>query len=123
MVTLVRRAAQLDILGDAGTLSLAAQLGKVWNLYATTFSGMSVISWVFGIDMLATSAFNILLIVQLAAAVVLLACRAPVDAGAALARVPHRRDGASSSSPSPRRGRSADPTISSCCGPCPRCIS
>ena len=45
-VTLVRRAAQLDILGDAGALTFAQQAVKVWNLYAATFSGMSVIQWV-----------------------------------------------------------------------------
>jgi hypothetical protein len=73
MVTLVRRAAQLDILGDAGALTFAQQAAKVWNLYAATFSGMSVIQWVFGADMPVTSAFNVLLIVQLVAAVLLLA--------------------------------------------------
>jgi len=73
MVTLVRRAAQLDILGDAGTLTAAQQAAKVWNLYAATFSGMSVIQWVFGAEMPVTSAFNVLLILQLAAAAVLLA--------------------------------------------------
>ena len=77
MVTLVRRAAQLDILGDAGALSLGQQLRKVWDLYAATFSGMSVIQWVFGAEMPATSAFNILLIVQLIAAVTLLAVSRP----------------------------------------------
>ena len=77
MVTLVRRAAQLDILGDAGMLSLGQQLIKVWNLYAATFSGMSVIQWVFGAEMPVTSAFNILLIVQLIAAVALLAVWRP----------------------------------------------
>ncbi|MFO1313741.1 MAG: glycosyltransferase family 39 protein [Burkholderiales bacterium] len=76
-VTLVRRAAQLDILGDAGTLTFTEQIVKVWNLYAATFSGMSVIQWVFGADMPSTSAFNILLIVQLLAAVALLAIWRP----------------------------------------------
>lgn len=76
-VTLVRRAAQLDILGDAQTLSLWAQVVKVWDLYAATFSGMSVINWVFGADVPLTSAFNILLIVQLATAVALLAVWRP----------------------------------------------
>ena len=73
MATLVRRAAQLDILGDAGTLTLGQQLAKVWDLYAATFSGMSVINWVFGADVPATIAFNVLLVVQLATAVALLA--------------------------------------------------
>jgi len=77
MVTLVRRAAQLDILGDAGTLTLGAQLAKVWNLYAATFSGMSIINWVFGADVPATIAFNVLLIVQLVTAVGLLALWRP----------------------------------------------
>jgi hypothetical protein len=76
-VTLVRRAAQLDVLGDAGTLTLAQQFAKVWGLYAATFSGMSVIQWVFGADMPVTIAFNILLIVQLVAAAVLLAVWRP----------------------------------------------
>lgn len=73
MATLVRRAAQLDILGDAGALTFAQQAAKVWGLYAATFSGMSVIQWVFGAEMPVTIAFNILLLVQLAAAVALLA--------------------------------------------------
>jgi hypothetical protein len=77
MVTLVRRAAQLDILGDAGTLTIAQQAAKVWNLYAATFSGMSVINWVFGADLPVTVAFNVLLIVQLVSAVVLLALWRP----------------------------------------------
>lgn len=77
MATLVRRAAQLDILGDAGTLSLAAQLLKVWNLYAATFSGLSVINWVFGADVPVTSAFNILLIAQILSAIALLAVWRP----------------------------------------------
>jgi hypothetical protein len=77
LVTLVRRAAQLDVLGDAGTLTLAQQAAKVWNLYAATFSGMSVIQWVFGAEMPVTSAFNVLLIVQLVAAVALLAVWRP----------------------------------------------
>jgi hypothetical protein len=76
-VTLVRRAAQLDILGDAQTLSLWAQIVKVWDLYAATFSGMSVIQWVFGADVPVTSAFNILLLVQLATAIALLAIARP----------------------------------------------
>ena len=71
--TLVRRAAQLDILCDAGMLTFAQQAAKIWNLYAATFSGMSVIQWVFGAEMPVTSAFDILLLVQLAAAVGLLA--------------------------------------------------
>jgi 4-amino-4-deoxy-L-arabinose transferase-like glycosyltransferase len=73
LVTLVRRAAQLDVLGDAGMLTFAQQAAKVWNLYAATFSGMSVIQWVFGAEMPVTSAFNVLLLAQLAAAVLLLA--------------------------------------------------
>lgn len=76
-VTLVRRAAQLDILGDAQTLSLWAQLVKVWSLYAATFSGMSVIHWVFGAEQPVTSAFNILLIAQIVTALVLLAASRP----------------------------------------------
>ena len=75
-VTLVRRAAGLDILGDGHTLTLGAQLVKVWDLYAVTFSGMSVVNWVFGTDVLVTSAFNVLLLAQLVTAIVLLAwCR------------------------------------------------
>src|SRR5262249_45824674 len=76
MATLVRGAAQLDILGDSATLTLWGQLVKVWNLYASTFSGMSVINWVFGADVPVSSAFNFLLLVQLVTATVLLAiCR------------------------------------------------
>jgi 4-amino-4-deoxy-L-arabinose transferase-like glycosyltransferase len=77
MVTLVRRAAQLDVLGDAGMVTLTQQATKVWNLYAATFSGMSVIQWVFGAEMPVTSGFNILLIVQLVCAVALLAIWRP----------------------------------------------
>jgi len=76
LATLVRRAAGLDILGDAQTLTWSGQLAKVWNLYAGTFSGLSVIGWVFGAAVPTTAAFNVLLLAQLAAAVVLLAwCR------------------------------------------------
>jgi len=76
-LTLVRRAAQLDILGDAATLSFAQQMLKVWQLYAATFSGMSVVGWVFGADVPVTVAFNVLLIVQLATAVAVLAIWRP----------------------------------------------
>jgi len=77
VVTLVRSVAPLDVQGDAGTLGIVAQLRKVWDLYATTFSGTSVMSWVFGMDVIATHAFNYVLIAQLAAAAVLLACTRP----------------------------------------------
>ncbi len=73
LVTMVRNAAQLDILGDAGTLSFTAQIAKVWNLFAATFSGTSMLNWVFGIDVPITSAFNILALLQFGTAVVLLA--------------------------------------------------
>ncbi len=74
--TLVRRAAGLDILGDGGTLTATAQVAKVWALYAATFSGLSVVHWVFGADVPVTQTFNVVLLVQLAAAVLLLAwCR------------------------------------------------
>ena len=76
-VTLVRRAARLDVLGDAGTFDAVAQFVKVWNLYATTFSGTSVINWVFGTEAVETSAFNYLALLQIAAAVVLLAVWRP----------------------------------------------
>ncbi len=76
MATFVRRAAGLDILGDAQTLTWSGQLAKVWNLYAATFSGLSVIGWVFGAAVPVTAAFNVLLLAQLVAAVALLAwCR------------------------------------------------
>lgn len=76
VLTLVRRAAGLDILGDAQTLTWGEQLAKVWNLYASTFSGLSVINWVFGADVPVTAAFNVLLLLQLVTAIVLLAwCR------------------------------------------------
>ena len=77
VVTLVRSAARLDILGDAGTIDVAAHLRKVWDLYAATFSGTSVLSWVFGMEVIATHAFNFVLIAQLAAAAVLLAFTRP----------------------------------------------
>jgi hypothetical protein len=77
LVTLVRRAAQLDILGDAGALTIAQQATKVWSLYAATFSGMSVINWVFGADVPVTIAFNVLMIVQLVCAIALLAVWRP----------------------------------------------
>jgi 4-amino-4-deoxy-L-arabinose transferase-like glycosyltransferase len=74
-VTLVRRAARLDILGDAEVLTLADQLVKVWNLYAATFSGTSVVNWVFGTDLPVSSLFNVLLLVQVAATALLAAGR------------------------------------------------
>jgi Dolichyl-phosphate-mannose-protein mannosyltransferase len=77
MATLVRRAAQLDVLGDAGAFDIGAQLTKVWDLYAATFSGTSVLGWVFGMDVIATHVFNYVLIAQLAAAAVLLAFARP----------------------------------------------
>ncbi|MCC7326914.1 MAG: glycosyltransferase family 39 protein [Burkholderiales bacterium] len=73
VVTLVNRAAQLDILGDADTLSWSGQVVKVWNLFAATFSGSSVVNWVFGFEMPVTSAFNFLALAQFGAAVMLLA--------------------------------------------------
>lgn len=73
IATLVRRAAQLDVLGDAATLSFADQLVKVWDLFAATFSGTSVLNWIFGTDVPVTSAFNVLAIVQCVTAIVLLA--------------------------------------------------
>ncbi len=77
LVTLVRRAAKLDIAGDADTLTLTAQFLKVWHLYAATFSGTSVINWVFGTEAVVTTAFNWLVLAQLAAAFLLLAAWRP----------------------------------------------
>ncbi len=75
-LALIRPVAGLDIQGDAGTLTASAQVTKVWQLYAATFSGLSVIGWVFGAPVPVTAAFNVLLLVQLVAAVALLAwCR------------------------------------------------
>jgi hypothetical protein len=74
---LVPAATRLDVLGDAGTRGVVAQLQKVWDLYAATFSGTSVKGWVFGMDVIATHAFNVVLIVQLVAAAVLLAYTRP----------------------------------------------
>ena len=62
VLTLVRSAARLDVLGDAGAIGIVAQLRKVWDLYAATFSGTSVMSWVFGMDVVSTHAFNFVLI-------------------------------------------------------------
>jgi Dolichyl-phosphate-mannose-protein mannosyltransferase len=76
-VTLVRSAAKLDIGGDVAALTAAAQFLKVWNLYAATFSGTSVINWVFGTEAVTTSAFNVAALVQLATAVLLLAVWRP----------------------------------------------
>ena len=77
VVTLVRSAARLDVLGDAGAFDIVAQLRKVWDLYAATFSGTSVMSWVFDMDVVSTHVFNYVLIAQLAAAAVLLAYTRP----------------------------------------------
>ncbi|MFO1324701.1 MAG: glycosyltransferase family 39 protein [Burkholderiales bacterium] len=77
VATLARRAARLDILGDAETLTLLGQLTKVWNLYAATFSGNSVLNWVFGTDLYVSSAFNVLALVQVATAALLLALWRP----------------------------------------------
>lgn len=71
--TLLRHAARLDVLGDAGALTWSDQVVKVWNLFAATFSGTSVVSWVFGAEQPVTSAFNVLAIVQCVAALFLLA--------------------------------------------------
>jgi len=75
--TLLRHAAQLDVLGDSGTFTWTDHAVKVWNLFAATFSGTSVVSWVFGAEQPATSAFNLLAIAQCIAAVVLLALWRP----------------------------------------------
>ncbi len=77
VVTLVRRAAQLDPHGDAAAMTWSAHLLKVWNLYAGTFSGMSVIGMVFGAGVPETQGFNILLLLQLAAAIAMLALWRP----------------------------------------------
>jgi hypothetical protein len=77
LFTLVRSAAALDIVGDSNTLSLSAQAVKVWQLFAATFSGLSVLNWVFGVDVPVTSAFNILALVQFVVAVILLAIWRP----------------------------------------------
>ena len=77
VATLVRDAAGLGLPPDAGTLSVSAQLAKVWNLYAATFSGMSVIHMVFGAEVPVTIAFNVLLLGQFVAAIILLANQRP----------------------------------------------
>ncbi|MFO1396893.1 MAG: glycosyltransferase family 39 protein [Burkholderiales bacterium] len=71
--TLLRRAAALDVLGDGATLTWAEQAVKVWNLFAATFSGTSVVGWIWGADPPVTSAFNVLAIAQCIAALWLLA--------------------------------------------------
>lgn len=73
VATLVRDAAGLSLPAHAGTLSVSAQFAKVWNLYAATFSGMSVINQVFGADVPVTIAFNLLLLAQFTMAIALLA--------------------------------------------------
>ncbi|MFO1412922.1 MAG: glycosyltransferase family 39 protein [Burkholderiales bacterium] len=75
--TLVRQAVQLDILGNAGTFSWSDHAAKVWTLFAATFSGTSVLGWVFGSDPPVTIAFNVLALVQCLTAVVLLALWRP----------------------------------------------
>jgi len=76
-LTLLRGAVKLDIGGDVASLTATAQFLKVWNLYAATFSGTSVINWVFGTEAVTTSAFNVLALVQLGVAVLLLAAWRP----------------------------------------------
>jgi hypothetical protein len=77
VVTLVPQAIALASPGEPEALSIPAQLAKVWNLHAATFSGMSVINMVFGAGVPVTAAFNLLLLAQLAAALLLLARRRP----------------------------------------------
>ena len=76
-VTLVRGALKLDVGGDIGAITAAGQFLKVWNLYAATFSGTSVINWVFGTEAVVTSAFNVVALAQLGMAVLLLAVWRP----------------------------------------------
>ena len=71
--TLVRHAARLDVLGDGSAFSWSGHLVKVWDLFAATFSGTSVLGWIYGTDVPVTHAFNVLAIVQCAVAVMLLA--------------------------------------------------
>ncbi|MEP7327696.1 MAG: glycosyltransferase family 39 protein [Betaproteobacteria bacterium] len=75
--TLVRRALQLDIGGEGATVTVFQHVTKVWNLYASTFSGTSVLNWVFGTDVPVTSAFNVLAMIQFAGAIVLLVVSRP----------------------------------------------
>ena len=76
-VTLVRGAVKLDVGGDLAALTATGQFLKVWNLYAATFSGTSVINWVFGTEAVVTSAFNVVALAQLGIAVLLLAVWRP----------------------------------------------
>ncbi len=71
-LTLVRDAVKLDPLGEGDTLGTGGQLAQVWQLYAATFSGTSVLNWVFGTKAVTTTVFNVLALVQLATAAVLL---------------------------------------------------
>ena len=124
VVTLVRRAAKLDILGDAGDARRSrASWSRSGTCTRSTFSGTSVLNWVFGTD--AARSQRVQRACARAARRRRAAARAlaAVDAGAAAARVPHGGHRAACSSPSPPRRRSAAPTISSCCGRCRRCIS
>ena len=75
--TLVRQAAHLDILGDGSGFSWSAQAVKVWNLFASTFSGTSVVGWIYGSEVPQTGAFNVLAIAQCLIALGLLALWRP----------------------------------------------
>jgi len=71
--TLLRHAVRLDVLGEGDAFTWSGQVVKIWNLFAATFSGTSVVSWVFGAEQPVTSAFNVLALVQCIAALFLLA--------------------------------------------------
>ncbi len=73
VATLVRHAMVPDTPHAGGAFDPVAQYIKVWKLYAATFSGTSVMHWVFGLRVRATAAFNVLALVQIAVAVYLLA--------------------------------------------------
>jgi hypothetical protein len=77
VATLVRRAMEL-VVPDAGApFAWGEQAAKIWDLFAATFSGTFVTNWIFGADVIATSAFNVLFLVQCVAAIALLALWRP----------------------------------------------
>lgn len=77
VATLVRHAVMQNTTGDVQALDPLNQFARVWALYAATFSGTSVMHWVFGLDVPVTAAFNVLALVQIALAAYLLAVWRP----------------------------------------------
>jgi hypothetical protein len=76
-LTLARQAANLDASVNAGMPGIGERLANLWQLYAATFSGTSVLNRVFGTKAVTTAFFNVLALVQLLTAAALLSSWRP----------------------------------------------